>query len=272
MVSYLSCLLFALCLLFLTADGRKMEVYVEGINNVTTSSSSLVNSTNYSTSTHPNDVKGLIVLVDAFPQLSGVQFPSISKDPCYPPHKLTWISCTSDPIRRVTALYLGNKNLHGPIPDFSSMDALQTIDLHGNYLSGPIPGFFRSFPMLKYLNLANNSVTVQLLDSVPNTKKIKSRRSLAAGTAPSYCANNPYVCTCIYPYTCAPPTPVYSYIPPPTSGYQYPMPGFNYGGGSGYGKSKPSKLPKILAISIPSGLVATICGGGCCYACRRNRH
>ncbi|KAL8029902.1 hypothetical protein ABFX02_14G252600 [Erythranthe guttata] len=269
MVSYLSCLLFALSILFLTADGSKMEVYAEGINNVTTSSSSLVNSTNYSTTTHPNDVKGLIVLVDAFPQLSGVQFPSISKDPCSP-HKLTWISCTDDSTRRVTALYLGNKNLHGPIPDFSSMDALHTIDLHENSLSGPIPGFFRSFPMLKYLNLANNSVTVPLSNSVSNTKKIKSRRSLA-GTAPSYCANNPYVCTCIYPYTCAPPTPVYSYIPPPTSGYQYPMPGFNYGG-SGYGKSKPSKLPKILAISIPSGLVAAICGGGCCYARCRNRH
>ncbi|EYU36244.1 hypothetical protein MIMGU_mgv1a025669mg [Erythranthe guttata] len=189
------------------------------------------------------------------------KFPSATRDPCSP-HKLTWISCTDDPICRVTALYLGSRNLHGPIPDFSSMDALQTIDLHGNFLSGPIPGFFTSFPNLTYLNLANNFVTVPLPDSDSNTKSTKF----------SYCTTYPYLCTCIYPYTCAPPSPVYRYIPPPTSGTQFPyMPdptNFNYGGGK---PNKPSKLPKILGFTIPPGVVAAI-GGGCCFARRRRRN
>ncbi|KAL8029894.1 hypothetical protein ABFX02_14G252100 [Erythranthe guttata] len=250
MISHLNSVIFAVFLLFLTADGRKTQAHVEGVN-VNTSSSSTTSSVDSTSSciTHSNDVKGLIVLIDEFPQLAGVKFPSINKDPCSP-HKLTWISCSNDPIRRVTALYLGSRNLHGPIPDFSSMDALQTIDLHGNYLSGPIPGFFTSFPKLKHLNLAKNSVS--------NTKKLRFRSlAVAAPRPPSYYCPR-YPCP-------APPAPVYRFYrpppPPASSSYGFPQPDHP----SRFGKGKRSKLPKILGITIPPSLLTAI-GGVCCCA------
>ncbi|KAL6577238.1 hypothetical protein OROMI_011514 [Orobanche minor] len=42
------------------------------------------------------------------------------------------------------------------LPNFSSMNALRTIDLHNNSLQGPVPDFLGTFPDLKTLNLANN--------------------------------------------------------------------------------------------------------------------
>ncbi|KAL8029901.1 hypothetical protein ABFX02_14G252500 [Erythranthe guttata] len=97
MITNLNSVFFALSLLFLiviTAEGRKIEV------STTSSTSSVENST---CATHRNDVEGLVVLIGEFPQLAGEKFPSATRDPCSP-HKLTWISCTDDPICRVTAL------------------------------------------------------------------------------------------------------------------------------------------------------------------------
>ncbi|KAL2465328.1 putative LRR receptor-like serine/threonine-protein kinase [Abeliophyllum distichum] len=77
------------------------------------------------------------------------------EDPCLPQ---TWsgIECNSDTNPRVIALYLRGKGLLAPLPDFSSMDALETIDLQGNGLSGAIPSFLSKFPKLQVL-LAGNT-------------------------------------------------------------------------------------------------------------------
>ncbi|XP_051132225.1 senescence-induced receptor-like serine/threonine-protein kinase [Andrographis paniculata] len=103
--------------------------------------------------TDPNDVMGLKALTIDFPKLFGVNFPMLDGDPCYP-GELAWIQCSADPVPRVIALNLGDMQLYRgrpSLPDFSSMDALQTIDLHGNFLSGPIPEFLGTFPKLTYL-------------------------------------------------------------------------------------------------------------------------
>ncbi|KAG8371403.1 hypothetical protein BUALT_Bualt13G0084100 [Buddleja alternifolia] len=47
--------------------------------------------------------------------------------------------------------FLGNFNLSGMLPDFSSMDALQIIDIHNNSLGGPIPDFLGTLPHLETL-------------------------------------------------------------------------------------------------------------------------
>ncbi|GFP99562.1 uncharacterized protein at1g24485 [Phtheirospermum japonicum] len=46
---------------------------------------------------------------------------------------------------------LGSFGLSGMLPNFSSMNALQTIDLHNNSLQGPIPDFFGTFSDLTTL-------------------------------------------------------------------------------------------------------------------------
>ncbi|XP_062000402.1 probable LRR receptor-like serine/threonine-protein kinase At5g10290 [Rosa rugosa] len=51
---------------------------------------------------------------------------------------------------------LSSFGLIGLLPNFSSMDALVTIDLHDNSLTGSIPEFLGSFPNLKKLDLSHN--------------------------------------------------------------------------------------------------------------------
>ncbi|KAJ6737506.1 CARBOHYDRATE-BINDING PROTEIN OF THE ER PROTEIN [Salix viminalis] len=98
--------------------------------------------------TDSKDVEGLGELRNSFSILKEIW----SGDPCLPA-AYTWdrISCSDDVIPRVTALDLSSLDLSGPLPDFSSMDALVTIDLHNNSLSGPIPNFLGALASLEDL-------------------------------------------------------------------------------------------------------------------------
>ncbi|KAJ6305789.1 hypothetical protein OIU78_021177, partial [Salix suchowensis] len=73
--------------------------------------------------TYSKDVEGLGELLNSFSVLQEIW----SGDPCLP-SAYTWdrISCSNDVIPRVTALDLSSLDLSGPLPDFSSMDALVT--------------------------------------------------------------------------------------------------------------------------------------------------
>ncbi|KAE9461184.1 hypothetical protein C3L33_06925, partial [Rhododendron williamsianum] len=73
--------------------------------------------------TDANDVVGLASLQSEFDVLQGW-----GGDPCLPaPYSWEWINCTSDATPRITALYLGSYGLSGPLPDFSSMTALEIM-------------------------------------------------------------------------------------------------------------------------------------------------
>ncbi|KAJ0083438.1 hypothetical protein Patl1_30829 [Pistacia atlantica] len=102
--------------------------------------------------TNSNDVEGLASLQS---QLSLLQ--EWGGDPCLPASfTWDWINCSTGGRPRVTALYLSGFDLSGPLPDFSSMDALQIIDMHNNSISEEIPDFLGKFSNLKQLNLADN--------------------------------------------------------------------------------------------------------------------
>ncbi|KAL7153748.1 hypothetical protein ABFS83_04G189300 [Erythranthe nasuta] len=112
--------------------------------------------------TNAKDVKGLSSLQNAFATLQ-----HWGGDPCLPArYSWEWISCSSDAVPRVTALYLSSFDLTGVVPDFSIMDALETIDFHNNRLEGPIPEFLATLPNLKLLNLASNQFSAPIPDSL----------------------------------------------------------------------------------------------------------
>ncbi|XP_059315180.1 uncharacterized protein At1g24485-like [Lycium ferocissimum] len=114
--------------------------------------------------TNSQDVESLVSLQNEFEVLQ-----DWSGDPCLPsPFTWDWLNCSSNDPPRITALYLNGFNLSGSLPDFSSMDALQTIDLSDNNLDGRIPDFLGTLPNLKELNLANNQFSGAIPDSVSN--------------------------------------------------------------------------------------------------------
>ncbi|GER25656.1 leucine-rich repeat protein kinase family protein [Striga asiatica] len=114
--------------------------------------------------TDRRDVQGLEALQNAFATLA-----DWSGDPCLPaPYAWDWIDCSSDSMPRVTALLLGSFGLSGMLPNFSSMDALRTIDFHNNSLQGPIPDFLGTLPNLRTLNLANNRLNGSIPASLSN--------------------------------------------------------------------------------------------------------
>ncbi|KAH6810452.1 hypothetical protein C2S51_024214 [Perilla frutescens var. frutescens] len=132
--------------------------------------------------TNKKDVEGLASLQSSFSVLKGW-----SGDPCLPsPYTWDWINCNDDPVPRVTALFLSGYGLSGLLPDFSSMDALQTIDLHNNSLRGPIPDFLGTFPNLKTLNVANN----QLNGTIPASLSTKKGLFLTVAGNPGLCTSN----------------------------------------------------------------------------------
>ncbi|XP_042510857.1 probable LRR receptor-like serine/threonine-protein kinase At1g05700 [Macadamia integrifolia] len=105
--------------------------------------------------TNSDDVQQLSLLQTQFSVLA-----EWSGDPCLPaPYTWEWVACTSDAMPRITALLLSGFGLSGTLPDFSSMVALQTIDLHNNSLTGEIPSFLGDLPYLKELNLADNELS-----------------------------------------------------------------------------------------------------------------
>ncbi|KAI3986899.1 hypothetical protein MKX01_014600 [Papaver californicum] len=80
-------------------------------------------------------------------------------DPCLPsPYTWDWVACDSNTDSpRVIALYLNDFGLIGSLPDFSAMDALETIDFSNNSLTQEFPEFLGSFPKLDILNLKDNN-------------------------------------------------------------------------------------------------------------------
>ncbi|KAH9780821.1 protein kinase domain-containing protein [Citrus sinensis] len=98
--------------------------------------------------TNVNDVEGLAVVQSGLKVLQEWR-----GDPCLPsPYTWDWVQCSSDPIPRVTALNLSGYGLSGSLPDFSSMDALQTIDLSNNSFSRNIPDFRGTLPTLNIIH------------------------------------------------------------------------------------------------------------------------
>ncbi|ONI25923.1 hypothetical protein PRUPE_2G327000 [Prunus persica] len=147
--------------------------------------------------TDTRDVEGLGVLQ--------VQFEVLiiwSGDPCLPlSSSWEWVQCSTGNIPRIIALNLSSFDLVGPLPDFSSMDALVTIDLHDNSLNGPIPDFLGSFPNLKRLDLSNNRFNGTIPTSLSKNKKLEL---VVTGN-------------CLSGMSCPPPPPPKTPPPPPTT-------------------------------------------------------
>ncbi|KAJ6775299.1 hypothetical protein OIU79_018472 [Salix purpurea] len=166
--------------------------------------------------TDSKDVEGLVALQDSFSVLQEIW----SGDPCLPsPYTWDRISCSNDVIPRVTALDLSSLDLSGPLPDFSSMDALVSIDLHNNSITGPIPDFLGALANLEDLNLADNSFSGPIPPSISSNKKLK----LVASGNPNLCES------------CQPTSPDGTIIRSTPS----------------RGRKKSNKLPVILGTTIP---------------------
>ncbi|XP_050371362.1 uncharacterized protein At1g24485-like [Argentina anserina] len=169
--------------------------------------------------TNSKDVEGLAALQEKFSILQ-----EWTGDPCLPsPYTWDWVNCTTDDTPRVTALYLDGYGLSGQLPDFSSMDALVTIDMHNNSLSGAIPSFLGTLPDLKELNLGDNDLS----GPVPSTISKNTKLKLEDSGNPNLCASGES-CKIIA-----------SKDSPSSSG-------------SSGGQKKSSKLPLILGIAIPA--------------------
>ncbi|XP_026424703.1 senescence-induced receptor-like serine/threonine-protein kinase isoform X1 [Papaver somniferum] len=116
--------------------------------------------------TKSTDVEALRVLEASFGIIS------LSSDPCLP-EPYSWIKCSSDDTPRITTIDLHDENIYGvTLPDFSSMDALEIIDLSGNIFSQEFPDFLAKFPKLKVLNLAGNFFYGTIPTSLENNKNV----------------------------------------------------------------------------------------------------
>ncbi|KAG2664785.1 hypothetical protein I3760_16G100400 [Carya illinoinensis] len=118
--------------------------------------------------TNNRDVEGLSALRKEFDVLK--QWSVVTHLPSSFTWK--WVECNADAIPRVIALNLSNFGLFGSLPDFSSMDVLQKIDLHNNSLNGTIPDFLGSFPDLLLLNLADNRFNGSVPTSLSKNKNL----------------------------------------------------------------------------------------------------
>ncbi|XP_068669468.1 probable LRR receptor-like serine/threonine-protein kinase At1g05700 [Aristolochia californica] len=106
--------------------------------------------------TNGDDVDALSLLQKQFYLLQ-----QWSGDPCLPANfTWDWLACSSDEIPRITALNLNGFDLSSPLPDFSGLAALETIDLHNNSLSGEIPDFLGTMPNLRELVSGNPNLCV----------------------------------------------------------------------------------------------------------------
>ncbi|KAG6775151.1 hypothetical protein POTOM_018582 [Populus tomentosa] len=179
--------------------------------------------------TNSKDVEGLGELQNTFSVLQEYW----SGDPCLPsPYTWERISCSNDDIPRLKLTCvpdvfgsfrdLSSLDLSGPLPDFSSMDALVTIDLHNNSITGPIQDFLGALPNLKDLNLADNSFSGPIPQSISSNKKLKF---VASG--------NPDLC--VSGKSCQPTSTDGTIITSTPSG----------------GRKKSNKLPVILGTTIP---------------------
>ncbi|XP_056165596.1 probable LRR receptor-like serine/threonine-protein kinase At1g05700 [Syzygium oleosum] len=73
--------------------------------------------------TSKDDLDGLQVFINAFEQLSGW-----SGDPCLPNNTVwQWLGCNGNDPPRVSKIDLSGYGLNGPLPEFSQMQALETM-------------------------------------------------------------------------------------------------------------------------------------------------
>ncbi|KAA8536196.1 hypothetical protein F0562_028674 [Nyssa sinensis] len=78
-----------------------------------------------------------------------------------------------DTLTALTSLWLGGNDLTGPIPDMSSLKALQTLHLEGNQFEGSIPESLGTLPKLSEVFLQNNKLNGSVPDSLTNRYDIK---------------------------------------------------------------------------------------------------
>ncbi|CAI9297895.1 unnamed protein product [Lactuca saligna] len=131
--------------------------------------------------TDSNDVVALALLQTTFDVLG-----EWSGDPCLPaPYSWDWLNCSNETPPRITSLYLNGYKLSGELPDISSMDALEIIDLHNNTLDGEIPSFLGTMTNLQQLNLANNEFSGPIPTSLSNNNKLR----LTVTGNPSVCTS-----------------------------------------------------------------------------------
>nr|GEV67261.1 malectin-like carbohydrate-binding domain-containing protein [Tanacetum cinerariifolium] len=178
--------------------------------------------------THSDDVAALTLLQNTFDVLGGW-----SGDPCLPaPYSWDWLNCSNDATPRVISLYLDSFNLSGSLPDISSMDALEIIDLHANSLTGTIPSFLGTMPELQQLNLANNQFSGPIPTSLAQNKNLKL-----------VIDGNPSLCTTGKPCSSSPGTD-------------------SSPGSTRLAKSKKSStLPVVLGITIPAFFLIWVAAG-----------
>ncbi|KAL4570984.1 hypothetical protein LXL04_017733 [Taraxacum kok-saghyz] len=131
--------------------------------------------------TDSNDVGALALLQTKFDVLA-----EWSGDPCLPaPYSWDWLNCSNENPPRVTSLFLNGFELSGELPDISSMDALEIIDLHNNSLDGEIPNFLGTMTNLQQLNLADNKYSGPIPTSLSKNDKLK----LTVTGNPSVCTS-----------------------------------------------------------------------------------
>ncbi|XP_047938390.1 putative leucine-rich repeat receptor-like serine/threonine-protein kinase At2g04300 [Salvia hispanica] len=168
--TFFSLTIFILIFL-ISANGRSLQKSeIVNLSHFTSTANAKIKAVSRATSssytTNYNDVLGLGVLVSQFPSLL-----ETTLDPCVSPI-WDWIECNSDPTPRVIALNLNNRMLYGQLYDFSSMDALQRIDMSQNFIFGNIPSFLGTLPDLQELNLASNYFEGAVPDSVACNKNL----------------------------------------------------------------------------------------------------
>ncbi|KAK2969174.1 hypothetical protein RJ640_016194, partial [Escallonia rubra] len=72
---------------------------------------------------------------------------------------------------------LSSFGLSGLLPDFSSMDVIETIDLHNNSLVGAVPDFLGTFPNLKELRVRHLTHPFRQTYLQPPTQSARRRKT-----------------------------------------------------------------------------------------------
>ncbi|XP_023761013.1 putative leucine-rich repeat receptor-like serine/threonine-protein kinase At2g19230 [Lactuca sativa] len=189
--------------------------------------------------TDSNDVAALALLQTTFDVLG-----EWSGDPCLPaPYSWDWLKCSNETPPRITSLYLNGYELSGELPDISSMDALEIIDLHNNTLDGEIPRFLGTMTNLQQLNLANNEFSGPIPTSLSDNNKLK----LTVTGNPSVCTSGKSCSTSPGTVNSSPGT--VSSSPGSTSISRSKK------------KKKSSSLPAVLGTSIPTFFLIWIAVG-----------
>ncbi|CAH1432396.1 unnamed protein product [Lactuca virosa] len=196
--------------------------------------------------TDSNDVAALALLQTAFDVLG-----EWSGDPCLPaPYSWDWLNCSNETPPRITSLYLNGYKLSGELPDISSMDALEIIDLHNNTLHGEIPSFLGTMTNLQQLNLANNEFSGPIPTSLSNNNKLR----LTVTGNPSVCTSGKSCATSPGTVNSSPGTVSSS------PGTVSSSPGSTTISRSKK-KKKSSSLPAVLGTSIPTFFLIWIAVG-----------